>query len=110
MKQKKTILIIIIIIIISISLFLILNYNHSKNKFIGTWKSEGGTIYEFNKNNKGVMKTSLSEYIFTYKIKENVISMVFENKRATDTDYTYSCKKNKCVMKSDRGTFVFTKQ
>ena len=56
------------------------------------------------------MKTTLSKYKFTYKIKKNIISLDFEEKKATDTDYEYSCKKNKCKMKSDRGTFTFTKK
>ena len=111
-KQKNKILIIgiIIIVIIAVSIFLIFKLKNSKNIFLGTWQSEGGTIYEFKKNNEGVMKTSLSEYKFTYKIKKNIISIDFEDKKAIDTDYDFSCKKDKCEMKSDRGTFIFNKQ
>ena len=107
--MKKKIILVVIIIVITTSILLLIK-NNSKNKFIGTWKSEGGTIYTFKKNNKGSMKTSLSEYKFTYKIKKNIISIDFENKNAIDTDYEYSFKKGKCTMKSDRGTFVFTKE
>ena len=56
------------------------------------------------------MKTSLSKYKFTYKIIKNIISIDFEDKKAIDTDYEFSCKKDKCEMKSDRGKFIFNKQ
>jgi len=56
------------------------------------------------------MKTSLSDYKFIYKIKNNIISIDFDNKKAIDTDYKFSCKKDKCEMISDRGTFIFNKQ
>ena len=111
-KQNKKILLIgiILIVIIVVSIFLIFKLKNSKNIFLGTWKSEGGTIYEFKKNKEGVMKTSLSKYKFTYKIIKNTISIDFEDKKAIDTDYEFSCKKDKCEMKSDRGKFIFNKQ
>ena len=112
MKTKKKILIIVIIIVIIACLLLLLSiiFKHDKNKFLGTWVSNGGTIYEFKEKNKGVMKTSLSEYKFTYKIKDNVISIDFKKEKAIDTDYEYTFQKNKLIMKSDKGTFTFNKK
>lgn len=111
-KQNKKMLLIgiIIIVIIAVLIFLVFKLKNSKNIFLGTWQSEGGTIYEFKKNKEGVMKTSLSEYKFIYKIENNIISIDFDDKKAIDTDYEFSCKKDKCEMKSDRGTFIFNKQ
>lgn len=106
-KKRNVLLILAIIIVI---VFFIFKINSSKNIIIGTWKSDGGTIYEFKKNNHGVMKTFLSQYKFKYKIKDNILSIDFEDEKAIDTDYEYSCEKKKCIFKSDRGTFTFTKK
>lgn len=111
-KHKKKILlfgIIGIILIVVVLLFCFLSKD-ANSKFLGTWVSEGGTIYEFREKNEGVMKTFLSEYKYTYKVKGNILSIDFEEEKAVDTDYEYSCQKNKCSFKSDRGTFVFTKR
>ena len=110
LKLIMIIAIIIIIIVFVIAIFLIFKNINQKNIFLGTWESGGGTIYEFKENNEGIMKTSLSEYKFTYKIKDNILSIDFEIERAIDTDYEFTCEENKCNMKSNQGTFVFTKK
>lgn len=115
MKNKKRLkkelaiglIIVSVIILLISSIMLIKIFN---NPFIGTWISEGGTIYKFKINNSGIMKTSLSEYKFTYKVSDKIISIDFEDEKNIDTNYEYSFKKNKCIMKSDRGSFTFTKK
>ena len=114
MKNKKTkkilpLSVAIITLIIICLIFLVIKHKLFENKFVGTWTSEGGTIYEFKNKSEGIMKTSISEYEFTYKIKDSILSIDFKEKKAIDTDYEYSCKKNKCTFKSDRGTFIFKK-
>ncbi len=115
MKKKKRLkkeVVIGLIIVSSITLLisLIMINKNSKNTFIGSWISEGGIIYEFKRNNSGIMKTSLSEYKFTYKISDKMLSIDFEDEKNIDTDYEYFLKKNKCIMKSDKGSFTFTKK
>lgn len=115
MKKKKRLkkeVVIGLIIVSSITLLisLIMINKNSKNTFIGSWISEGGIIYEFKRNNSGIMKTSLSEYKFTYKISDKMLSIDFEDEKNIDTDYEYFFKKNKCIMKSDKGSFTFTKK
>jgi len=112
LNKKKLIISIILIVIIIISLLLIFKLKSKKNPFLGSWVSEGGTIYEFKENNEGVMTVPLSDYKFTYEIKDNILEVDFENDKATDTNYKYSFEKNKnkCVLTSDRGIFVFTKK
>ena len=115
MKKKKRLkkeVVIGLIIVSSITLLisLIMINKNSKNTFIGSWISEGGIIYEFKRNNSGIMKTSLSEYKFTYKISDKMLSIDFEDEKNIDTDYEYFFKKNKCIMKSDKGLFTFTKK
>lgn len=109
-KKKAPILLIFIIVVFAVLLFFFFKLRSSKNSFVGTWQSEGGTIYEFKDNNEGIVKTTSAEHNFKYEIKENVISIDFEEERATDTDYKFSCDKKRCEMTSDRGTFIFNKK
>lgn len=110
-RLKKEVAIgIIIVSIITLMISSIMLIKNSKNTFIGTWISEGGTIYKFKRNNSGIMKTSLSEYKFTYKVSDKIISIDFEDEKNIDTNYEYFFEKNKCIMKSDRGSFTFTKK
>ena len=81
-----------------------------KNSFVGTWISEGGTIYVFHKDHSGSMKTSLSEYQFTYAVKNQFISIDFEDEKNIDSDYEYSFDKNKLILKSEKGLFNFIKK
>ena len=107
---KKWYLLVIVCIFIVITIIVVLKSNNN-NPFLGTWLSEGGTIYEFNKNGKGMMKTTLSEYNFSYKISKKVLSIDFEDEKAIDTDYNFICSENsKCTLTSDRGTFTFNKK
>lgn len=109
-NKKRNIIICILVTAVIIGVVVLLILNSNKNEFIGTWESEGGTIYTFNKNGNGNMKTSVSNYDFTYIIKEDVISIDFKDKKAVDTDYKYYFNKNKCTLISDKGTFTFTKK
>ena len=84
--------------------------NSFKNSFVGTWVSEGGTIYDFHKDHSGSMKTSLSEYKFTYLVREQFISIDFEDEKNNDSDFEYSFDKNKLILKSEKGLFSFTKK
>ena len=99
----------IIIVIVVILLFLLFNKNKS-NDLLGSWVSEGGTIYEFNKNGKGVMIVPLSEYVFKYKIKDNILNIDYVDDKASDTKYTYVVKKDKLTLKGEKGKFTFTKK
>ena len=109
-KKKPIIVMIVIIIIVIVTLLLILLFNNSRNELIGTWVTEGGIIYEFKEKHEGVMKTSLSDYKFTYKIKDNIISIDFVEKKAYDSDYEYSFENSKLILKGNRGTFTFIKK
>ncbi len=113
MKKKKRLKkeVAIGLIIVSTTTLLISSImiiKNTKNFFIGKWISEGGIIYEFKRNNSGIMKTPLSEYKFTYKVSDKIISINFEDEKNIDTNYEYSFENNKCIMKSDRGLFTFT--
>ena len=99
----------IIVIIVIIILLIVIITHKSNNKFVGSWISEGKTIYEFTTDKEGFMKTPISKYKFKYEIKDNIISIDFIEKDLIDTDYEYTFKDDKLIMKSDRGLFTFTK-
>lgn len=111
LKKKSIVILIIIIVIIAIiiSLIFLFSIKASNDSLIGSWITEGGTIYEFNENNKGTMIVPLSEYKFTYKIDGNKLSIDYESEKAKDADYEYSIKNHKLILKGKRGTFTFTK-
>ena len=96
----------IFIIIIITSLILIFK---NRNKFIGTWITEGNTIYVF-KTKTGIMKTQMGDYSFKYRIKDNTITIDFIDDKAIDTTYKYTLKDDKIIMESERTKFTFTKK
>ena len=109
LKKKFVVMLIIVIIIIIVSLLFLVLRKPQKETLLGSWITPGGTIYEFNEDNKGIMIVPLSEYKFTYKIDGNKLSIDYESEKANDADYEYSIKNNKLVLKGKRGTFTFTR-
>lgn len=117
MKKKKklkkkpiTILIILIIALVLIFTIIIPYLNSPKRKLIGSWTTDGVTIYKFNKNNTGSLRVSLSEYDFTYKIDKKELFIDFENEKSTDSKYTYSFEDGKLILKGENGEFIFTRK
>ena len=116
MKKKKrklkkgTIIIvigiIILLVLISVEITKILN----NKSIVGSWTTDNVTIYTFKRNKTGVLKVSLNEYKFTYKIEKNILFIDFESDKSTDTKYTYLLEKNKLILKGDNGEFTFTKK
>ena len=111
MKKKIIIMSMLIVIALAILVTLILGLKHSpKGKLIGTWTTDGVTIYEFNRNNTGKLIVSVGEFSFTYKIKDNTLEIDFENEKSTDSKYTYQFDNNKLILDGDNGTFTFTRK
>lgn len=104
LKIKILILVLIVITIIGVILFI------TRNKFVGTWTTDGVTVYKFNKDNTGYLIVPLSEYKFTYKIKKNKLYIDFENETSEDSEYEYTFNKEKMILKGKYGTFEFTKK
>jgi len=106
LKNKNIIILIILFILI---IFLIKNIFSNKNKFIGSWTTDGVTIYEFKKDNTGTLKVSLTEYNFDYKVEKNKIFIDFENEKSHDSEYIYSFQGDKLVLEGANGKFTFIK-
>lgn len=107
MKKKKTIIISIILVIVLIT---ILYVTLKRNKFVGTWTTDGYTIYEFKKDYTGLLIVSTANYKFNYKIEKNKIYIDFENENSTDSTYDYSFENGKLILNGDNGKYIFTKK
>ncbi len=109
-NKKNVILCIVLIIGIILVMLGIFKVINSKNKLIGSWTTDGVTVYEFNKNGKGKLILPLAEYEFNYKTKSNKLSIDFINDKSEDSDYTYSFKMKKLVLEGEKGVFIFSKK
>ncbi len=108
-KNKKIIIISIILIIIFI--FLIKGcFNNKKNPLIGTWITEKGTVYQFNKNHTGKLILTIGEYDYKYEIKDDEIIIDFVSDTSIDTKFTYKFNKKQLILENSNGTFVFSKK
>lgn len=122
-KKKKSILpkLIILILIIAIAVCCIIfipkiidnsKQNKLENKIIDSWTTDGYTVYEFYKDNKGALVLPIGNYNFSYKIEGNKISIDFENEESIDSDYEFSFEDEKLILKginNTSGTYTFTK-
>ena len=109
-KLKKGPFIFVLIIVILLIVIISKSVLSDKSKIVGTWTTDGITIYEFKKNNTGKLKVSLSEYVFKYKLKKNIIYIDFESDKIEDSNYNYSFKDKKLILKNEKGEFTFTKK
>ena len=111
MKKKIIIMLILIGILLIAIITLLLGLRKTpKTSIIGTWTTDGVTIYKFNKNNRGLLIVSLKEYEFRYKINNNTLEIDFENEKLEDSKYTYTFKDNKLILDGDNGKFTFIKK
>ena len=122
-KKKKSkllifILLIIIIVVIVCSVIFISKpkENHEQNKLekglLGSWTTDGYTVYEFYEDGNGALKIPMSDYTFSYTIDENKVSIDFENEKSIDSDYEFSFEDEKLILKGinkTSGTYTFTK-
>lgn len=79
------------------------------NNIIGTWTTDGVTIYKFDNKGKGSLNTSLSKYDFSYIINDNKIYIDFENEKAIDSSFEFSIKEDTLTIKGiDETTGIYT--
>lgn len=111
-KLKKKYLIILILIFAILVIFATIKIitRPRSPKIVGSWTTDGITVYTFNKDNTGLLSVSLTDYEFTYKIEENKLYIDFENERSVDSTYEFNLDGDKLTLKGERGTFLFTKK
>ena len=111
LKIKNILILICVVVIVSFALILLFKGKSStKNKFIGEWTTDGVTIYEFKKDNTGVLKVSLADYDFEYEIKDNILYIDFKSTKAEDSEYSYDFKDGKLILTGKYGTYTFIKK
>ena len=111
LKTKKILIFVFILIIIAVALILIFKQKNNINKkFVGTWTTDGVTVYEFKKDGTGALKVSLGEYEFEYEIKDDKLYIDFKSTKAEDSEYTYEFKDGKLILTGKYGVFTFTKK
>lgn len=116
-KEKKIILFLFFIVVIVLITCLIvfipkLTGNSVGKKLIGTWTTDGITIYEFKTDGIGALKLPLSEYEFSYKIEGNNLFIDYKNEKSIDSSYEISFENKKLILKGinkTSGTYTFTK-
>lgn len=82
------------------------------HSIVGTWDYDTVTIYRFDKNGKGELILPNSTFAFTYKIKDDTLTIDFESENATDSTYTFSVTDDKLTLtaESSDAVYVLTKK
>lgn len=92
MKKKMIIFIPICILLVVITIILYKQIKSDELK--GLWSIDNYTKYEFDGKGKGKLIVPLNNYKFTYKIKNNIVSIDFENETSIDVNYEYKINKD----------------
>ena len=71
---------------------------------IGTWTTDGVTVYEFKEKGYGVLKLPLSEYKFSYKTEGDKLFINFDSKETRDSNYEYFFQGENLILKGIKGT------
>ena len=66
----------------------------------GTWDLDGITVYQFDGKGNGALKLPDNTYSFTYKMKDNSLSIDFESESARDITYTFTVENEKLLLVS----------
>ena len=66
----------------------------------GTWDLDGITVYQFDGKGNGALKLPDNTYSFTYKTKDNSLSIDFESESAQDITYTFTVENEKLLLVS----------
>ena len=106
MRKKRIFIILIELLFIIVGLFVLFKFIFSKktndnlnNELIGLWDVDGNTKYQFDSKGNGKIIVPMSEYEFTYEIKDNVISIDFKNETSIDTKYEFELSENNLELK-----------
>ena len=115
--MKKKIRRYIILILFILIIFLLLDlciFAGKKNKkynntIVGTWTTDGVTVYRFNKDNTGALIVPLGDYDFIYEIKKNSLFIDFKSEKSIDSKYNYYFEKDKLILEGSNGVFTFSR-
>ena len=72
----------------------------SEDLLSGTWNLDGITVYQFDGKGNGSLNLPVNTYSFTYKIKDNSLSIDFESESARDITYIFTVEDKKLLLVS----------
>ena len=67
---------------------------------------DGYTKYEFDGKGNGKLIVPLNDYVFSYTIKDNIVSIDFENETSIDVDYEYKINKDELEIINQKETYL----
>lgn len=106
--KGKVIAFIVVLVLFIIAIVALLT--SKSNPLVGKWKNDSGdTIYQFYKDNTGKLILRDGEYEYKYEIKDDKVSVNFENKASQDTEFTFKIEDKKLTLKSSYATVTFEK-
>ena len=80
----------------------------------GTWDLDGVTVYRFDGKGAGSLDLPSDSYAFTYKIKDNTLTVDFKSETARDKTYTFTTDESRLTLTDTEGdaakAFELTKQ
>jgi len=111
LKKKYIIILVSVIAILFLTcvIFVIPKHKEESKNIIGTWTTDGVTIYQFNENGIGKLIVPLSDYDFTYKIENDSLSIDFKNEKSIDSKYIYYFEEDNLILGGSNGKFIFKK-
>ncbi len=109
-KTNILIMIVLLIIVLVLLFFIVKALLRPKNELLGTWTTDGITIYQFDENDTGKMIASSREYEFTYKVSGDKLTIDFKNEKSADRTYDYSIEDDKLILKFENKTYTFVKK
>ena len=88
--------------------------NSGSDVLKGTWDLDGVTVYRFDGKGAGSLELPSDSYAFTYKIKDNTLTINFKSEAAQDKTYTFTTDEKNLKLTDTEGdaakAFELTKQ
>ena len=88
------------IILLAILIIVVAKSCSGSDVLKGTWNLDGVTVYQFDGKGNGALKLPDNTYSFTYKTKDNSLSIDFESESAQDITYTFTVENEKLLLVS----------
>lgn len=117
-KRRRRVAIVVLtcllVFIIGMIAWISISFRHSdKDVLAGTWSPDLVTFYSFDGQGFGSMQTSLSDYAFSYELKEQAVVIDFTDDKVSDAAYSYTISEdgNSLILIAYDGTvFEMIKQ
>ena len=135
--DKRKLIVIVLILVVFFSTFLLIFLHNKKSKaessegpqvinmgkhgeyekypkqLLGSWSSDESTLYRFDEDGTGYLRTSVKDYIFTYSIVGNKLYINFVDESLSDSDYKMYIKDKTLKLtgiNATSGEYTFNKQ